>query len=106
AKKGDEIGIKVKEYVRGGDKVYPSKEEFAKPPAPQPAAPKLVYKPVEFARPTLFKPMLPLKPKPEANKPVPQAAPQAPKPAAKPESKPAAKPEPNKDYSQIKFLGF
>ncbi len=107
AKKGDEIGIKVKDYVRDGDKVYAAKEETTAPmlsrqsikPAvsQRPALPQKTYKPPEIARPTLFKPILPLKPNVSAK---PQTSGSAP---VKPEQ---PKTEPKKDYSQIKFLGF
>jgi len=79
AKKGDDIGIKVREKVRTGDIVYLSKD-----------------KPLAIAYPAI-NPRLPLR----------FSGSQTPKPAL-PKTPPPKKPEPKPadPYSNIKFLGF
>lgn len=81
AKKGDDIGIKVREKVRSGDVVYLSKDKPAAIAYPA-INPRL---PLKLSRSQTLKPVFPK---------------MAPPPPQKPEAKSAD------PYSKIKFLGF
>ena len=95
AKKGDDVGIRVKEKVRIGDEVYLAAKERAI--FPRPAKPAGLQKPVLSV--PLFK------------KPLPKAPPQPPVPPAPPASTPAPGPQPKKTektdpYANVKFFKF